>query len=945
MIKLNFFQIKTAFGFIFPAAVFILIFIGACPALSGNQDVWRNEQDAPVIEVLKFKVLKKVSDKFDWNKFAPAVMNLKKGQPLTRAAYLKSLARLQAFAEVESSVFRQGENVRILYHIYPYDRIKNISISGNYPLFEEEVLNAITITVGNIYLSDSLARQEELVAQKYRQEGYINPQVSIDAKQDPKDGHYRLKIFIDKGLYYILSNVKLNGNKKFPDFVLHGKMKAWRSSIALLHNSRFLEKDMREDIRDIIAFYRKKGYADIKINYNIIYDDNSRKAAVDVRINEGPHYQVVFNGNEEVSDRILKKELTIFETGNRGRTGVRRSVQNIRRYYQEQGFIDAKIQQRKTAPSTQKGKKKVYIDIEEGKQYFVKDMRIKNNHFLDIKTLQGQILTKARSTLKKGLYSEQILEEDIESMKALYLRYGFIDVLISKTVNIEESESEPEKKLVTIELSIKEGPQTKIKTITFKGKSPLSKKHLMTLLKMKPGQPLQPFMIETNENEISAQIAPLGYPYVKVSTQTSFSNNQKAVDLVYVINAGPKVTMGDVFIVGNLRTKRKTIEREFDVKPGSDFALASVLESERNLRDFDVFESVRVRPIGLKERSDKVHLLVETYEIKPYFFEFGGGYETYEGPYLRSQIGDHNFLGRNIDLSTGGKVSATGYRWDAEMTLSRLFQKHIETSIGLFSERDEPFNQTFGTKESGGTLTFIKDWDEQLTSQLGWQLKSRQQFSRVDEQSSDEELEEQERRIILVTKPSIIYDTRDSFIQPKKGSLSNFSVEISYGLKNSLDNFLKYLIDLRGFHALNETVTLAGRVGGGVIQPYGIDGDIPDDQLLFLGGTANVRGFGEGLLRYNDDGEPVGGRLSLYGSAETRIGLPYNFEVTFFTDCGSIQMVEENISGGDDVQWAAGLGLRYITPIGPLGLMYGHKLNQREGESQGQYHFSIGYTF
>jgi outer membrane protein insertion porin family len=88
----------------------------------------------------------------------------------------------------------------------------------------------------------------------------------------------------------------------------------------------------------------------------------------------------------------------------------------------------------------------------------------------------------------------------------------------------------------------------------------------------------------------------------------------------------------------------------------------------------------------------------------------------------------------------------------------------------------------------------------------------------------------------------------------------------------------------------------------------------------------------------------VGGKKAMVGSLEARIDLGLNLELTTFFDIGSVQ--QALVEGGSDrFRSSVGLGLRYITPIGPMGLLYGHKLDREEGESAGRFHLSIGYSF
>ncbi len=82
----------------------------------------------------------------------------------------------------------------------------------------------------------------------------------------------------------------------------------------------------------------------------------------------------------------------------------------------------------------------------------------------------------------------------------------------------------------------------------------------------------------------------------------------------------------------------------------------------------------------------------------------------------------------------------------------------------------------------------------------------------------------------------------------------------------------------------------------------------------------------------------------MVGSLEARIDLGANWELTTFFDVGSVQDALVD-AGADRFRSSVGFGLRYITPIGPIGFLYGHKLNRDAGESSGRFHLSIGYSF
>ena len=105
-----------------------------------------------------------------------------------------------------------------------------------------------------------------------------------------------------------------------------------------------------------------------------------------------------------------------------------------------------------------------------------------------------------------------------------------------------------------------------------------------------------------------------------------------------------------------------------------------------------------------------------------------------------------------------------------------------------------------------------------------------------------------------------------------------------------------------------------------------------------------MRGFDENLLRFDSAGKAIGGLTSILGNIETRIDLGSDLELSFFYDIGSVRnaLVDQ---GTDGFRSSVGTGLHYITPIGPIGVYYGHKLNRKPGESEGRFHFTIGFRF
>lgn len=912
---------------------------GAAPAAAEQGAPW---DGAPVVvHNLTITVNDPYANGFDWQGLARVLIGLKPGDELNADRLEQARKALDSIARVETSVTTMGEGALVTFVLHPYKRIKSIDVDGSYPLFKADVLKAMTVAKGDIFRPGTIEKQADAIEQRYREEGYIDPRVKITWKQDQSDGHYHVHVEIHKGPAYKLSKVMIRGNHHVSDVVLMGLMRTWRRPAVWIGTGRFVEADLKADIQKLTAHYRSLGYADVQIEERVERDPRHAQVKVTISIEEGPLYRIVLSGNRFFSDSELRRNLEIFEKSNRGNMAVRRSMLNIRRRYLEAGFAEVRVKRSETSVSQDRqGERIEHIEIDEGLRQIVERVIIQGNQHIKTDEIRDQMLTRPPKGLNKGVYVASVLQEDLAAISALYQKDGFLASKVTESTAVADQTGK-----VTVTVTIVEGVQTLVGRLAIEGQAVVAADQLLDGLQLKSGLAFKPYAVNEDKNVIAAKISALGYPHVLVTAKIDISADQSRADIVFHVDTGPYVQLGRVFYSGNFLTRRSVLNRQMDMKEGVPFSLAAVLEGQRRLRDLDLFQSVQVRTIGLKERASKVHLLVTMVEKSPHYFELGGGYQTDKGIYGRTKIGNHNFLGSGKDLRLAGEQSQVGYRWEVGATDPRLLGSDMSADLGLYTEKEEAFNQDFGYDTLGGKLTFTQPWGKRITTALGFSYERRQQYLRnKNASSSSVDPKTLEPRAILVTTPVIRWDSRDSFIQPRKGIMASLAVDISRGLESSLDNFFKYKLDLRTYRSLDRKLTLAGRAIAGYIQPYSIDGQIPKDQLFYLGGTSNVRGFEENMLRFNTDNKPVGGELALAGSVEARYALTDSWELTLFVDAGSVQQAPER-QGDDDWRWATGLGLRYLTPIGPVGLLYGLKVNPRPGESAGQFHISIGYTF
>ncbi|MFP4532065.1 MAG: outer membrane protein assembly factor BamA [Desulfobacterales bacterium] len=914
-------------------------------------EVRASAAEAPVVDSVRVNVEDGGDRRAELESMAGSLIYLKQGEPFSEEGFARSLQALERsglFAAVEvPDPDWTTDRIDLVFNLKPYARIKKILISGGFPLLEKEIRNVMTVDVGAPCNDEKISRQKEKVESLFLQEGYINPQAEILRRDDPEGGYCILEVMIDKGSYYRINSVRLRGNTAFSDLRLKGRLSVWQSSLLPAGASRLVEKKVREDAETIRQFYRKKGFAEAEVATGIKKNEDEKTAEVVFTISEGPRWRVELEGNTEFWDFTLKKDLVVFSQGDAGSLGLRRSIRNMEERYRKAGYHDVSIKAEESVRDGEKpGReyKDITLVISEGPKYLVESVKVSGNSAFDDEAIKAQMLTAPPAFRHKGVFDEKTLQDDIRSINALYEEAGYREVSIEKKVGYEPSGEKGDIVEVPVEVLIEEGPQTIVKDVSITGALPVDEDSAYQALEMKPGTPFRQYLVKPERDTVAAAVSEAGYPHVSVEPEVEFTEDGTGAEINYVVDPGPYVETGEVFFTGNFRTRESILERGVRVSPGEPFSLSRALETQRNIRSIRAVDTAGFSTFGLEQRADRVDMLAEIREIRPYFVELAGGYDTRRLFYMNAAAGDRNLFGLNKELRGNLELSQRGYRAELDLGEPRFFGTRISSGTGLYAEKTEELNKDFGTRIYGISQGFSRPLSSRLTSSLNFSYESRDQYRTDDLQVPEEESDEYEKRSVFTASPGLTYNSTDSYLSPTRGIRASLGVDASSGLTNSIDDFFRYRLNARYYYTPADRLTLAvnGRIG--YIDPYGSEDRVAEDQLFFLGGTTDVRGFAENKLRVDENRDPVGGKTSLLASVEARYDLGMNFEAAVFYDAGAIRDPVKD-AGSDDFRESAGLALRYITPIGPIGGMYGWKLDRKPGESRGAFHFSIGYTF
>ncbi|MBN2789663.1 MAG: BamA/TamA family outer membrane protein [Candidatus Delongbacteria bacterium] len=814
------------------------------------------------------------------------------------------------------------------------ERISEIKFNNIYPYFSSELLDKMSIYPGSVYDSLKVENQKIILTEFFRRKGYDSVNVNV-RRERISDRLSKIHFDVLKSEYFTLDKIDITGNKYFSAFRLKKELRIYWRSFLPGENGRFLLEEFDAGKKDLENFYRDFGFADVEITESVIKDITNSTVKVHYDINEGPLYKITLTGTKFYSYGNLKKDTDRIYKGRRGTVAVRQIVRSIKQKYQAEGFNDVKIDwKEKNIPYDDHIVKEINISINEGERIVLSNINyLGNDSFTgsELKPYLNSVISRWwRST---DYFDKYAWEDDIRNITAFYGQNGFISSKINGSLKYST-----DKDSVEIELNINEGIQTLINTVKCDSLDSIISDKERNKITSITKTPYNYRKIKDKTDYLKGLLATKGYLYASVDHEIIFNSDSSEVDIVFNATQGKIATTGEIYPVGNLKTDPETIKKLLQITPGSYFSILDMSKGQRNLRNQKIFRSVSVRTPGLSLEKDTLDILVNIEEYPSYYFQSSGGYESSMGPYLSALIGDKNIFGKNKEISLKGELSFTKQSATLGFIDPALFHPDLSGNFSTYWEREKDFNIDYETTILGIGTGLNYNWENNLQSLAQIQIENRELLEKTV-QLEDSASTRNIGRLKLIH----IWDNRDSFLLPKKGIYSTLETEFSTGINNNQDDFIRYKFDLKYFYSPFEFLTLAFSTKFNFIQEIDKDFQPAVDQLFYLGGTGTVRGIKENIFLTDADGNSVGGKLSALLSAEARIEFRKNWELPLFVDTGYI--AHSYIENKDKIRTTVGSGLRYITPIGAMGILYGFPTDVKDSYKDGVFHFSLGYTF
>lgn len=663
---------------------------------------------------------------------------------------------------------------------------------------------------------------------------------------------------------------------------------------------------------------------------------------ITIPVERGPRYRGVVRGRTGVRTARLLDRLTVFTERRDDEDFLAEETERLTAYLIDRGFRHAQVRIERIAGDDQV---LLRVTVNAGPRFPLTAVTVAGSSTLSSDAWGRLIETKTSGRFRARYAKTGTLKADRERILNWYRTHGFASARAA--VEVVETPAPPSAEVV---FAVDEGPQTLIGDIRMEGaddtRVPLHT--VIAQFELTEGAPYVEARVRAARAAMLALYSEHGYIDAGIDAVPRLSPDQKRVELAFVIREGTAVTIGPITVSGNERTRDHVLLRELDVRQGDVFNPRRILESQRRVARLGFLREVRLEPND-PERIEPVknlHLTVKERDAGT--MDIGAGYANFEGVRGFSELTYRNLMGtgRRIGLLVEGsrleRKTVLSYR--EPWVFGRRIDGRAAVTGGTKNEKNRGYSRT--------TYGAILGLDKELSSTLKTSLVYDYQSNSFEQAGSPPVVLPPNDRIGSIT-PSIVRDTRDDPFDPSSGSVNALAIEQAALLLVSQEQFWKITAGSSWFHSLHRMLGGAISLRTGVSNRFGETraarvGErllLPTTKRFFLGGRSSVRGYEEDTLGpIGIDGKPIGGNVMLVGNAELRIRLPKALGLVLFVDSGNVWANHQALRW-TDLRTTAGAGLRYNTPVGPLRLDYGHKLNWRPGERHGTFHFTLGHAF
>jgi outer membrane protein insertion porin family len=917
------------------------------------------------------------------------------GKPFSIEAIKSSVGALQQtgkFTQVQVSLEPQAAGLRVLFILKPVYDIGLVSFPGATKVFPySRLLQAANIPANSPFVPGYAVDEEKSLLRFFASEGFFA--ATAQARTQADDGHRIVNITFECDLHARakVSEVVVRGVSAEETAEVQRTLRSFWATVAgvsLKPGTTYSHGRIEKSLEHLRARFRKEGRLAPSVRANPAYDSETNRAQLTLIVEPGPLVIVRVDG-AHIWGRTMRKLLPIYQENAVDQDLVDEGARNLVSYFQAKSYFDVKVDSHLDKPPERVN---VVYHIDRGSRHRVSDVAFAGNKYFTEAQLSSHVtIQKGRFFFERGKFSQDSLKKSVASLTALYRNQGFTRASVTPMAVDREPNIE-------VTFTIDEGPQDRVQDLKIEDRNnqDVQLKTGKRPLQLAVGKPYSPHLLGEDRNYILAEYLNRGYPNVQFDSNVAPSNGDPhAIDVVYKVDEGTGVRIGQVVLLGADHTRRSLVRAITDpnVSEGKPLGEGKLLRSESDLYSLGIFDWANVTATGSPDGQNEQQVLIRVHESKRNTMDVGGGIEViprngnipvgsvivpglppvslgnkfsisqknFIGPRGTLQLARHNLRGRAETATLGLVASRLDQRISFTYADPDLRGSSLSSLFSLSAERTSQ-NPIFTALLQQASFQVEKFLDRQHTQKLvGGYSYQRTDLSNI---LIPELVLPQDQRVTLSTAfVRYVRDTRDKPLDAHHGQYQSFNFGVTPQAFGSSSNFARFFGQSAFYRPIRPWLTWANNFRLGLAVPFGQAGYVPLSERFFSGGPDSLRGFpieGAGPQRSipvcsnpSDSSTctlisvPSGGLMLAIVNSEARFPIPLNSNLggVVFYDGGNVYA---NISAHKFVSNysnSIGIGLRYNTRVGPIRVDLGRNLNPVPGVKATQYFITLGQAF
>jgi outer membrane protein assembly factor BamA len=853
-------------------------------------------------------------------RFAGYLDEIRPGEPLDPAAVRHAVDLLYAtgeFADVEVEAEPGSEGLTLVFRPEPAPRLLAIRTEGDPVLGAKEIRRIARLRAREPLWPARLEQAAQAIERVLIERGHLEAEVEARAEFAPDPFAGADAVFhVEAGRRARVGSAAVSPSAGAEATLVRALI---RPRPGEFYERRRAERAAELMRRRLVTAGRWR--AEVQLNETL--DPATARVDVVFLLSPGPSWIGVEFLGADVPASLRSRVRNLLREGRLRADVLEEAADLVEEEYRRRGHRDVVVRHREEA---RRAGLAVVYEVAPGPQSIVDSVRVMGDRAetegVTLATRPGEPLVESH------------LDQDVRALTRVLEEKGHVEPRV-------EAEFPRPPGPVPVGFRVRSGPQTVLTAVSVEAPEPLAGAYTREL-DLRAGRPYRVRDVAAARATILAAFRNAGFLQAEVTAETSFSEDRAEASVRFRVSPGPRTVVDHIVVTGLDRTREEVVRRELLVEEDAPLGLRDLLESQRRLGSLGIFDRVSVTE--LDPDAERRSLIVSLAEGPRTTVAYGIGGSVRD--YVRGsvELTRRNLFGMDRTLSALLRGSFRASRFLLSYREPYLLGRRQELFSTIFREEEE--RDSFSFVRQGGVL----QTQHPFTPRVSLIARYAYQDVRVFDVKVPEDEIDREFRTYTTSGPSVslVNDTRDNPLDPRRGHFVGADVELSLRALGG-DAFLKGYLQAATYRRLRGRLLLAlsGRLG--LAHTLREEPDLPLPERFFAGGAYSIRGFDTdkaGPLVPSTGGEllPTGGNALVTAGVELRADLTRYFQVAAFSDAGNVYPLVSDITLGD-VRYAAGVGLRYRSSLGPIRVDWGFKLNRRPGEPGSRVHFAIGHAF